>query len=121
MWISEMRSNRGIYDSLVKAGDLKGAVDALSDHELRQVRGALARGDYDEWPGERVHGVCILVACERFMNPVLCTERVPSDQSAVISGKAEAEVKNPSGCERCHGHEMTAFHGAGYEKTEVIQ
>lgn len=64
-----MRPSAAIYDELVKAGDLVEAVKGLDDHELRQVRGALARGDFPSWPAERVHGVCILVACERFMFP----------------------------------------------------
>jgi hypothetical protein len=64
-----MRSNRQIFDSLVKAADLEVTVKALSDDELRQVHGALSRGDYAEWPAERVHGMCILEGCARFMFP----------------------------------------------------
>lgn len=64
-----MRSNREIYLELVLAEDLEAAVCLLSDDELRQVRGALSRGDYNEWPADRVHGVCIIEGCRRFEHP----------------------------------------------------
>jgi hypothetical protein len=74
-----MRTSPAIYDDLVKSGDLVESVKALSDDELRQLRGALARGDFASWPADRVHGVCILEACDRFMFPA---------------------------CDRCHGSEV---------------
>ena len=64
-----MRTTKDIYDSLVAAPCLETAVRDLSDDELRQVRGSLARGDRHEWPASLIEGVCIVVGCERFMNP----------------------------------------------------
>ncbi len=64
-----MRPDRDIYEGLLWAECLETAVRELSDEELRQVRGSLARGARDEWPATLVEGVCIIVGCERFMNP----------------------------------------------------
>lgn len=63
-----MRLNISIYNSLVTAPQLEDAVRALSDAELRSVRGFLARGEIESWPTELVHGVCIIESSERFMN-----------------------------------------------------
>lgn len=63
-----MKSNEEIYQSLVMASSLESAVAALSDQELRNVRGALNRNEFESWPAELVHGVCLVEGCERFMN-----------------------------------------------------
>ena len=62
-----MRLSISIYNSLVAAPQLEDAVRALSDAELRSVRGFLARGEIESWPAELVHGVCMLEGSERFM------------------------------------------------------
>ncbi len=63
-----MRSNDSIFVAILEADKLEAAVQALSDAELRSLRGALARGEYGGWSADVVHGVCIVEGCERFMN-----------------------------------------------------
>lgn len=55
-----------IYKELLASPDLERAVKGLSDFDLRAVRGWLARGEAKGWVAERVHGLCIVVGCERF-------------------------------------------------------
>jgi hypothetical protein len=67
-----MRGSGEILGDLFMAADLELAVRALSDADLREVRGALARGDFQKWNLQRVHGMCILEGCRRFENPDCC-------------------------------------------------
>ena len=66
-----MRGNlieEALYHALLEAADLCEAVRGMDDEDLRCVRGFLARGEVMGWPAERVHGLCIIEGCERFMN-----------------------------------------------------
>ncbi len=82
-----MRANIIIYNSLVDAPQLEDAVRSLSDEELRNVRGALARGDFNSWPADLVHGVCIVESSERFM-------------------LQETRDQKPEARDKCHGSEV---------------
>lgn len=84
-----MRSNDSIFTAILETDKLEAAVQALTDAELRNLRGALARGEFSGWPAEVVHGVCIAEGCERFMN------QVPSVQHEVIS-EAERDAHHGS-------------------------
>lgn len=80
-----MRSNREIYLELVLAENLEAAVQLLDDHELRQLRGALSRGDYNDWPADRVHGVCIIEGCRRFEHSSF------NSQTSTLKGEEDRE------------------------------
>lgn len=69
MLIFDMSAAQSIYQSLIAAPKLEPAVQQLRDIELRTLRGALARGEITGWPADLVQGVCMVVGCERFMNP----------------------------------------------------
>ena len=60
-------SDQATYESLLNA---RGAVESaklLSDTDLRNVLGFLARGEASGWVADMVRGVCIVEASERFL------------------------------------------------------
>ena len=67
-----MKLPQEIFQALMEAPSLEKAVAALSDKDLRSVRGALAQGDICSWPADLVHGCCIVEGSERFMNQEAC-------------------------------------------------
>ena len=95
----------GIYQQLLGAPNLEKAVAALTDAELREVRGELGRGEHENWPAELVHGVCMLESGERFMN----NNEEGLGEKAERLGLAvhiETPLKKACGCDRCHGSEV---------------
>jgi hypothetical protein len=77
----------GIYQQLIGAPNLEKAVAALTDDELREVRGQLGRGEHENWPAALVHGVCMVECAERFMTK-------------------DTRGQKPEASDKCHGSEV---------------
>lgn len=102
------------YNELLASPDLEKAAAGLSDFDLRAVRGWLARGEATGWPADRVHGVCILVACGRFEKGVdqelrgfaRAEEEDFKPRMARNARMEEAEINIKITVDRCHGSEV---------------